>query len=498
MLLGVVSLAYLAGAAIIAMRRPLWNDELYTLLIARSATMSDVWAALATGADQVPPPFQIITRASLTLFGMNRFALRVPEVLGFWLMGICLYRFVLRRVGGIYAIVTMSFPLVSGAYNYAHEGRAYSLVLGIGALALLFWQTAGDESRRQVSLVGLATSVAAAVCSHYYAVLLSIPLGLAEGARWLAQKRWRPGVPIALAVGLAPLAWFLPLIVAARSYSVHFWATPSLSLVPSFYYWVLLPASPALWAILALAALYSLPQIAAFDPPPRPAHDGLEPAELSAALAFAGLPLIAVLIALAFTGVFTLRYALPAIIGVAILAGAGMHGAFAGRRGAGLVLIALFLGWFLGLEARALNAAGDSTRRGVDCERLLASAAPSLPIAVADPHTFLKLAYELPPQLRTRVVYLADPDAALRHLGYDTVDRGLFDLEPWFGVHVEPFHPFLETTPRFLLLARTSDDHGEIWGMGWILAELATTKARCELVGRNTDDLLFLVETAGR
>lgn len=55
------------------MRGPLWNDELYTLLIPRSPTMSDVRAALATGADQVPPPFQIVTRASLALFGMNRF-----------------------------------------------------------------------------------------------------------------------------------------------------------------------------------------------------------------------------------------------------------------------------------------------------------------------------------------------------------------------------------------------------------------------------------------
>ena len=421
MLLGIVSLAYLAGAGVLALRRPLWNDELFTLLIADSPTMSDVWAALATGADQVPPPFQIVTRASLALFGMNRFAVRVPEILGFWLMGICLYRFVSRRVGGIYAVVTMSFPLVTGAYDYAHEGRSYALVLGFGALALLCWQAAEGESRRRAALVGLAASMAAAVCSHYYAVLLTIPLGIAEGARWLARRRWRPGVPIALAVGLAPLALFLPLIAAARSYSVHFWATPSLSLLPVFYYWILVPASPALWAILALAAAYSLPQIAAFDPPSRPAHDGLEPTELVAASAFAVLPLIAVLIGLAFTGVFTLRYALPAIIGVAILAGAGMHHAFAGRRGGGLLLVVLFLGWFLALEGRALNAANATTRRDAECERLLAGAEGSLPIAIADPHLFLKLAYQLPAELRARVVYLADPSAALRRLGSDTM-----------------------------------------------------------------------------
>ncbi len=498
LLLAVVSLAYLVGAAVVAIRQPLWNDELYTLLIADSPTMSDVWSALATGADQVPPPFQIVTRVSLALFGINRFALRVPEILGFWLMAICLYRFVSRRVGGIYGIVTMSFPLITGAYDYAHEGRAYALVLGFGALALLSWQAAEDESRRRASLVGLAASVAAAVCSHYYAVLLTIPLGIAEGARWLAQRRLRLGVPVALAVGLSPLVLFLPLIAAARSYSVHFWATPALNLVPIFYYWILVPASPALWAILALAAAYSLPQVAAWDPPWRPTNDGLGPTELVAALAFAILPLIAVLVGFAFTGVFTLRYALPAIIGVSILAGAGLHHAFDGRRGGGLLLVVLFLGWFLALEGRALNAASDTTRRDVECERLLAGAEGSLPIAVADPHTFLKLASQLPADLRARVVYLADPGAAQRHLGYDTVDRGLVDLESWFGVNVEPFRPFIEKTPRFLLLARTYDEHGETWRMAWIFAELATTKARVELVARNPDDLLFLVESAGR
>jgi hypothetical protein len=487
MLLGLVSLAYLAGAAVLAMRRPLWNDELFTLLIADSPTLSDVWAALATGADQVPPPFQIVTRASLALFGINGFGVRVPEILGFWLMGICLYRFVARRIGGIYGIVTMSFPLVTTAYDYAHEGRAYALVLGFGALALLCWQVAEDESRRRTALVGLAASMAAAVCSHYYAVLLTIPLAIAEGARWLSRKRWRLGVPVSLAVGLTPLGLFLPLIAAARSYSVHFWATPSLSLVPIFYYWMLVGASPVLWGILALAAIYSLPQIAALDPPASAPDGGLEPTELAAASAFAALPLAAVLVGLAFTGVFTLRYALPAIIGVAILAGAGMHHSFAGRRGAGVALIALFLGWFLALEARALNAAAETAGKDIECVRMLASAERSLPIAVADPHLFLKLTYQLPAELRSRIVYLADPGVALRRLGYDTVDRGLVDLAPWFGAHVEPFRPFIETTPRFLLLEGGS--------MGWNLAELLTTKGRFQLIDRTADTLLFVIDT---
>ena len=70
------------------------------------------------------------------------------------------------------------------------------------------------------------------------------------------------------------------------------------------------------------------------------------------------------------------------------------------------------------------------------------------------------------------------------------MDRGLVDLAPWFGAHVEPFRPFIETTPRFLLL--------EGGNMGWNLAELLTTKSRFQLVGKSTDTLLFVVDTAGR
>src|SRR5688572_19176132 len=141
-LLGLLSVAYLGGAALVALRRPLWNDELYTLLIADSPAMADVWAALATGADQVPPPFHVVVRAFFAAFGTSAFALRLPSVLGFWLMGICLYTFVARRTSAIYGAVAMAFPLITGAFDYAHEGRGYALALGFTALALVSWQAA--------------------------------------------------------------------------------------------------------------------------------------------------------------------------------------------------------------------------------------------------------------------------------------------------------------------------------------------------------------------
>ena len=492
-LLALLSVLYLGGAALLALRRPLWNDELYTLLIADSPTMADVWAALATGADQVPPPFHVVVRAFFAALGTSAFALRLPSVVGFWLMGLSLYAFVARRTSPVYGAVAMAFPLITGAFDYAHEGRAYALALGFTALALASWQAASEPARRSLALAGVALGIAGAVSSHYYAALVVGPLALAEAVRWASERRIRLGVPLAFGVGLTPLLCFLPLIGAARTYSVSFWARPEWSHAAITYFVLLLPSGPALWAMIALAAIHPRGRMAALDPPAAtPAR--FTPAELAGAGAFALLPIGAVVLGILVTGVFTPRYALAGVIGIAVLAGLGAHAAFAGRRLAGIALVAISVVWFVALTGRTLNTASVTARRGADCERLLAAAEPALPIAVADPLTFLKLSYTLPEELRRRVVYLADAEAALRHLGHNTVDRGLVDLEPWFDARVEPFRTFLETTPRFLLLARTTDAHGEIWRMGWILAELSKMPVEVTLGSRSHDDLLFVVE----
>ena len=49
---------------------------------------------LATGVEQTPISFYVITRASLELFGNGTVALRLPALLGYLLMSICVFRFV--------------------------------------------------------------------------------------------------------------------------------------------------------------------------------------------------------------------------------------------------------------------------------------------------------------------------------------------------------------------------------------------------------------------
>ena len=59
----------LAGTLVIAARRPLWSDELYTYYIATLPSFSSVWRALLTGHEQIPLGFYAIERLSLGCWG---------------------------------------------------------------------------------------------------------------------------------------------------------------------------------------------------------------------------------------------------------------------------------------------------------------------------------------------------------------------------------------------------------------------------------------------
>src|SRR5262245_25892735 len=97
-----VSLLYLLVTCLIASRKPIWNDELFTYYLAILPHISDIWSALLTGAEQTPPLVHLATRASVALLGSSHLAIRLVEVLGFWVMSLCLFQFVSKRSSALY------------------------------------------------------------------------------------------------------------------------------------------------------------------------------------------------------------------------------------------------------------------------------------------------------------------------------------------------------------------------------------------------------------
>ncbi len=53
LLMVAVSFVYFGATSVLASRKPMWNDELFTYFIAQAPTLSGIWSALLTGADRI-------------------------------------------------------------------------------------------------------------------------------------------------------------------------------------------------------------------------------------------------------------------------------------------------------------------------------------------------------------------------------------------------------------------------------------------------------------
>jgi Dolichyl-phosphate-mannose-protein mannosyltransferase len=502
------SLVYLGITCLLASRKLMWNDELFTFYIARLPSLSDVWSALSTGADQIPPFFHVLTRASFAMLGVNHLSVRLPEILGFWLMSLCLFRFVAKRSSALYGFVAMLFPLITTAYDYAYEARPYGLVLGFGGFALLCWQSAAEAYARKLSLVGLAVSLAAAVSSHYYGVLLFFPLAVGEMVRSCSRRRLDLPVWGAFGFGLLPLLLFFPLVESARTYSASFWAQPRWGAVPEFYYFLLIPAVFPLVAVLILSAIYATtPPLASSRPdqesdPPIPVH------EIAAAFGFVAVPVIAVMVAKLLTGAFTYRYALPSVMGFSILLAFAASRLLNASAILGIALILSFFGGYVMLQVRSIQETSAVSQELTRSYKFLQSKAQgNLTIAASDLHTFMILAYYAPPDIVSRLVYVADPELSVLYVGYSTIDQGILDLKPWFGLKIEQYDIYVASLRPFWVYVYGNPLNwrsGRNWlaanrgssGFNWLLAELTATNRKIDLRAQNGENFLFLVNSS--
>jgi hypothetical protein len=168
----------------------------------------------------------------MDILGRNAIALRLPALAGFLLFQLCLFFFVRHLAGVRSAILAMAVPILTASFRYSVEGRPYGLLLGLYALSLLCWQiaTQDDESptdriprSRVLPLTGLTLSIALAITSHYFGILILIPVSLGELSRTLIRKRLDFGVLTSLALGLASVALILPFQRALMVYRQHYY-----------------------------------------------------------------------------------------------------------------------------------------------------------------------------------------------------------------------------------------------------------------------------------
>ena len=263
------------------------------------------------------------------IFGPTALALRLPSIFGFLLMQVCIF-FATRVIAGSRAaLIAMAFPALTATLFYAPEARPYGLLLGFYALAFLAWQTATRRSENRTGvLIILALTIALTLNTHYFGILILVPICIAEFARTLLRRRhgsrqWSPQCLAAILMdGRYRLRAAIPegcrrvpqtllqrrrdqpprRLQAYRSLFVNYTTQP-----------LAIQRLEAILLIVFALALIVLGVRRLRDGPIRSPHP-----ELTFLLALAALPLFGVALAMFVTHSIEVRYVLSAIIAISI------------------------------------------------------------------------------------------------------------------------------------------------------------------------------------
>jgi 4-amino-4-deoxy-L-arabinose transferase-like glycosyltransferase len=456
----------------------LWYDELTTLYIDQQPSLRPVLGLVYSGQDLTPPLFHILTWSSLRLLGRTALAARLPEMIGFWVMCLCLYTFVARRTSPLHGFIAMVFPCMTAAYTYAFEARPYGLMLGCCGLALVTWQRAAEDGPRKAALAGLAVSLAVAVSVHYYSVLLYLPLAVGELVRWV--RRRKPDLVLWCAVALSSL----PLFVSRRLIQMHsgdkavFWAKAHWPDALEFYDFLLRPAIiPAALSIILLALAWRSREAEPVNGKVR----GPFVHEIAAAVALALLPIAAMALAKFYTGAFVERYALAAVAGVSVVSALAIAIYEPGRRPVSALLAILLFSYFV--LAQILSLPRLLSGPPVLTEFTLPGKSP---VVVSDGRVFLQLVHYCP-RMRDRLYFIHDRTAALKYMGFTTVDDALPSMTSYVRMNVAPYSEFVAAHKDFQVYG----PYGSAYD--WTVSRLVDDGARVELQGRFGPYMLFQV-----
>jgi len=167
------------------------------------------------------------------------------------------------------------------------------------------------------------------------------------------------------------------------------------------------------------------------------------------------MPAIAVTLALVSGAGLTERHFLPATLG-----GALAIGLLAARLGPAIraALLVLFMSSYLYSSHHEIGFAWKGKlleqRRAktVDVERMVTAAPDNEVLVVSSALEYLEAAYFAPSQIRSRLHWLSDPNAAVHFSGSASPDLALLRLQHWMPLQVEDYAEFAAKHRDFVLV----------------------------------------------
>jgi hypothetical protein len=415
-------------------------------------------------------------------------------------MQLCIFSAVRAIAGARAALVAMAFPALTATLFYAPEARPYGLLLGLYALAFLAWQTASRKNElRTGSLVTLAVAIALALNTHYFGILILIPICTAEFTRTFQRRRVDIPMIAAIVAGMAGIVFALPFQKAAGEFRKHYYNAGAISLraVSQAYRSLFVNYTTQPLAIQRLEAIllivFALALIALCLRRLRTEAIALPTPELTFLLALAALPLFGVLLAVFVTHSIEVRYVLSAIIAIAIFVAIAIEPWL--RRGSSASGLAVILA--LAIVLAGVLRVRDEQAKATQ-ERALLVFPPALKtqlLSLPDSHLYIQdmghfeLAsyYQPDPEVRSRIALLYSHDDELRYDRHDTASLTAEHMQHFTGFHIVPYAQLKAMQGEHMLVLYHS-------GWDWTDQALAADGARVTSLGPALDGDAVAVE----
>jgi hypothetical protein len=446
LLTAVLCALYSCAAAIAAAQKALWYDELFTFHVSRLSGFGAIWNALARGVDNHAPLDYWLRHVFMRVFGTSELAFRLPSIIAFGIALFCLIRLVAKRSSMSCGLLAGLILLSTQAHQYAYEGRAYASLIAWAVISLLCWQLAAEGKRG--ALIGLSAALAAGLYSHYYGVLLFVPLVAGEIWRSVERRRIDWGVWLAFGLAIIPLVTMMPLIKAAKPYASGFWTPVDVHTLIDIYMNIVGASALVLLVLLCWRLLMSRAPAYRGDN-----HGDMPSYEIAAAAGYLLLPLFCYVMAKSITGALFYRYVVSAVTGVAILASLAVY-RIAKNAGVAIAVAIICLSLIAG-DAWVEGYRGVAKKAGTanllnELNRWLPDSGE--PLVVANGVRFAQWAHYAAPRIQQRLTYVASLEDSLNLKGTNTQDRALLGLRSLLPSPVMKYQDFKEQNPHFRMI----------------------------------------------
>ena len=439
--------------------------------------------------------YHLLGHASVKLFGPTAAALRLPSLAGYLLMEVCVFGLTRSLAGERAAAIAAGLPALTVTVAYGMQARPYGVLLGLTAAMFWSWHRAvrayakDGELRRSGALAALFVTVALALNTHYFAVLLLIPLCGAEMVRTAYTRRPDWPVIAAIGLGITAILFALPFQSAAGEFRKNYYNAGAVGLhaVTQSYRTLFLNYTDysmsmqrtiaAVLVVLAVALLLALFSLV------RSHNWLLLPPETVYLLLLAALPFAGFLLARFVTHSIETRYVLPATVSLCILAALALRPQTWPRGLYRAMMLCLLLAAAAAGLVRVQQAR--TTRDGILASLVVP---PELRATfLANPRARLyaqnlgmfeqNLLQIADPEVRGRLVLLYSTSEELRYLHHDTSALTAMHMQHFVPEAVERYEDLRQQPGEHLMLLY----HGKGWD--WTDQALKADRARVTDMG---------------